>query len=256
MDIWQEEVTLRFGSIDRSDRLTLGAVFGFFQEAAISHASVLGVGRDALNVNRQAWVLSRLSVFVGQRPRYGETVTVRTWPRGAERLFALRDYDIIDSSGRTIVRARSCWLVIDIEKRKPLRIQPVIEKLPLNEGLDSLLSGPAVLEPRKDLKPLGKRRAAYSDIDYFGHVNNVSYVLWIQDLTPQNLLEDAGQMRLDINYISETLANEEVEFFSSSFDHEPASPDCPDKMTAALAFEGLRPSSGHSVFRAELKLGL
>ena len=45
LDIWQESCAVRFGHIDRSDRLTLDGVFQFFQEAAISHAENLGVGR-------------------------------------------------------------------------------------------------------------------------------------------------------------------------------------------------------------------
>jgi len=123
MDIWQEKVDLRFGSIDRSDRLSLGAAFGFFQEAAISHAAVLGVGRDAMTESGQAWVLSRLSVFIEKRPQYGETVTIRSWPRGPEKLLCLRDYDILDASGNALIRGRSGWLVLDVEKRRPLRPQ-------------------------------------------------------------------------------------------------------------------------------------
>ena len=78
MDIWREQVPVRFGSVDRSDRLTLWSVFDFFQEAAISHAENLGVGRDALAQSGQAWILSRLSIFVERRPAYGEPVIVST----------------------------------------------------------------------------------------------------------------------------------------------------------------------------------
>ena len=234
MDIWQEEVSLRFGSVDRSDRLTLAAAFSFFQEAAISHAAIIGVGRDAMTESGQAWVLSRISVFMEKRPKYRETLTVRSWPRGPEKLFCLRDYDISDvpsvdmPSGKALVRGRSGWLVLDMEKRRPLRVQTIVEKLPLNEGMDALLSGPLGLEAREGLVSAGNRQAAYSDIDFYGHVNNVRYVQWIQDITPPELLDKAAQMRLDINYMSETLSGEFVELLSAPIDGLPSEDNLKD----------------------------
>ena len=264
MNIWQEKINLRFGSVDRSDRLTLGAAFAFFQEAAISHAAVLGVGRDDMKQSGQAWVLSRLSVFLEQRPGYEETVTIRSWPRGPEKLFALRDYDILNESGKALVRGRSGWLVIDLEKRRPLRVEAVTEKLPLNDGLDALLSGPAGLNSRENLVFFGERQAAYSDIDFYGHVNNVRYVQWIQDMTEPELLDNASQMRLDINYLGEIQPNEKIELYSCKMENSPLSGDYPASPSFAFAYEGRRtvepaaPASvdkRQTVFRAELRLG-
>ncbi|MDR2480339.1 MAG: acyl-ACP thioesterase, partial [Treponema sp.] len=148
LNIWQEDHVVRFGHIDRSDRLTLSAVFQFFQEAAISHAENLRVGREDMARSGQVWILSRMSVQVDRRPGYGEAMIVRSWPRGGEKLFALRDYDIRDSADKPAVRARSGWLIIDIEKRRPLRPQALMDALPQNVGLDALPSGAAGLAER------------------------------------------------------------------------------------------------------------
>ena len=267
MNLWQEKIKLRFGNVDCSDRLTLCAAFAFFQEAAISHAAVLGVGRDAMMQNKQAWLLSRLSVFMEQRPGYEEDIIIRSWPRGPEKLFALRDYDI-SLADKALVRGRSGWLVIDLEKRRPLRVEAVTEKLPLNHGLDALLSGPAGLVSRDKLALYGERQAAYSDIDYYGHVNNVRYVQWIQDMTAPDLLYNASQMRLDINYLGEIQANENIELYSCSIENSPLSvdykEDYPASPSYAFAYEGRRKgesaqaaqaNKGQVVFRAELRLG-
>ncbi|MDR1128215.1 MAG: acyl-ACP thioesterase, partial [Treponema sp.] len=163
IDIWREEFTVRFGAVDRSDRLTLAAVFDVFQELAISHAEALGVGRDALAASRQGWVLSRMAVVIDRRPKWGETVTARSWPRGADRLFAVRDYDIQDRDGQALVRGRSGWIILDLDRRRPLRVQPVVEKFPPNDGLDALPGAPPGLEARGNLEKAGERRAAYSD---------------------------------------------------------------------------------------------
>jgi len=245
VDVWQETLPLRFGAIDRSDRLTLSAVFQFFQEAAISHAENLGCGREDMARTGQVWILSRMTALVERRPKYRETVTVRSWPRGGEKLFAMRDFDIRDRDGVPVVSARSAWIIVDIEKRRPLRPQSVMDSLPQNEGLNALspeAGGAAALAERSNLKKAMERKALYTDLDYNGHVNNVRYVQWIEDALDPQLLENADKMRLDINYMNEIKGGETIEILSAPIEND------------AFAFEGKKTESSQTAFRAELRL--
>jgi acyl-ACP thioesterase len=249
ISVWQETFPIRFGSIDKSDRLTLDAAFQFFQEAAISHAENLGVGREEMAHTGQAWILSRMTALVDKRPNYCETVTVRSWPRGFEKLFAIRDYQINDKGNIPVISARSAWIIVDMEKRRPLRPQSVVDNLPLNEGLEAITpetGGVAGLEARKTLQKTIERKALYTDLDYNGHVNNVRYIQWIEDILDPLLLWKAEKMRLDINYLNEILEAEVVEIFSAAID-EPSG-------AAAFAFEGRKKETGQAAFRAELRL--
>jgi acyl-ACP thioesterase len=261
-DIWQETLPIRFGHIDRSDRLTLFSTFDLFQEVAISHAADLGVGRDALARIRQGWVLSRMTVLMKQRPKFGESVTVRSWPLGADRLFAVRDYDIKDNGGRPMVRGRSGWLVLDLDKRRPLRAQQVVEPLPPNKGNYALPGGAGGLDTRPDYVNAGKRRALFSDIDYNGHVNNTRYIQWIQDLIEPEVLEKADKLRLDINYLAEVKYGEVTGLYTAPIDGAgawngigPGEPPQNEGLpcTFGLAAEGRRQEGGQPVFRAELR---
>jgi acyl-ACP thioesterase len=238
-NIWQETFSVGFRDIDPSDRLTLGAIFDYFQEASINHAENLGVGRASMAQTGQIWILSRISVVLERRPRYRETITLRSWPRGTEKLFAIRDYDIQDASATPLVRGRSAWLILDMEKHRPLRPQAVVDKLPLNQGLDALHQGVPGLTTRV-LTKVGERRAAYSDIDYNRHVNNARYIQWIQDIIDPELLEHASHMRLDVNYLQEIKGGETTELWSAPLDD------------SGFAFEGRRHDTGQAVFRAEL----
>jgi acyl-ACP thioesterase len=246
VDIWQETFPVRFGAIDRSDTLTLDAMFQFFQEAAICHAENLMVGREDMARTGQVWILSRISVLVDRRPNYRETITVRSWPRGWEKLFAIRDYDIRGKDDVPAVSARSGWLIVDMEKRRPLRPQSVMDSLPKNEGVNALNWGPAGLEERGNLQKAGERRALYTDVDYNGHVNNVSYIQWIEDALDPQLLEKAGKMRFDINYLSEILIGETVEILSA--------PVADESGASAFAFEGRKTENSQAAFRSELRL--
>ena len=250
LSVWSEKCTVRFNAIDASDLMTLNAVFGFFQEAAISHAENLGVGREAMERANQVWILSRISVQVDRRPKYGETITVRTWPRGGEKLFAIRDYDIRDSEDKAVVSARSCWVIIDMEKRRPLRPQSVMESLPQNQGLTAH-SDASGLEEHGSLVKIAERPALYGDIDYNGHVNNVTYVRWIEDTLERGLLEQAKRMRLDINYLNEILPGEVTGIWSTRIEDTDSSDTEPFH---AFAFEGRKVENNQAAFRAELRL--
>jgi acyl-ACP thioesterase len=249
--VWTESCLVRFGAVDRSDSMTLNSIFNFFQEAAISHAEKLGVGREAMARTNQVWLLSRMSVQVDRRPTYGETVTVRTWPRGAERLFTRRDYDILGADGQAAVRASSSWIIVDINKRRPMRPQFIVDTMPSNEGLDALPAAALSLEENSSLQKCREHPALYTDVDANGHVNNISYIRWIEDAINPELLEQAKQMRLDINYLNEVLRNEITGIWVAPIETTPAAGET-SPPAQAFAFEGRK--ENHAAFRAELRL--
>jgi len=255
VDVWQETMPVRFGAIDRSDRLTVDSVFQFLQEAAISHAENLGAGREDMARTSQGWILSRMTVIVNKRPKYCDTITVRSWPRGWDKLFAIRDYEIKDTNDTAVVSARSAWLIVDMEKRRPLRPQSVMDNLPLNEGLEALSAeaeGAAGLPERDNLQKASERKALYTDLDYNGHVNNVRYIQWIEDIVDSELLENAERIRFDINYLSEIMGGEVIELLSAPIYIE----EGPENASAdyAFAFEGRKKENAQAAFRAELRL--
>jgi acyl-ACP thioesterase len=250
MNILSENITVGFTDVDPSGRITLFSLFDYFQKASIKHAEMLGVGREYLKARVQVWVLSRMSVIIERRPALDEKCVLNTWPRSFEKLFAIRDYDIKDTHGNILVRGRSGWLLLDIEKRRPLRPRESGVELPLNEGLDSLDFAPPGLNSPQQAEKAGERKTVYSDIDFNAHVNNARYIQWLQDFLPAGTLENADSIRLDINYLNELKQGDIVSFYSAQIHL--------DKTEAkiwrnALSFEG-RKENGEAAFRAELRI--
>ncbi|MFA6508452.1 MAG: acyl-ACP thioesterase, partial [Treponemataceae bacterium] len=144
-------------------------------------------------------------------------------------------------------RGRSAWLIVDLEAKRPRRPEPFVVNIPKNEGLDALSDGAKGLETKHDLIFKACRVAAYSDLDYLGHVNNARYVQWIQDVLDASELSAADSLRLDVNYISEVKAGSSVEIFRGG-------PDLSTEGNRAYYFEGRRESDSAAVFRAVLSL--
>lgn len=123
-----------------------------------------------------------------------------------------------------------------------------------------LSDGAGALTTRPKLEPSGSRRAAYSDIDHNGHVNNARYIQWIQDMLDESILNSANRFRIDINYLAEIRPQETISLWNCdcSPDDEGAGNSTvftPFEITELWAFEGKHGDSDQSAFRAELRCG-
>ncbi|MDR2491710.1 MAG: acyl-ACP thioesterase [Spirochaetaceae bacterium] len=240
MDVWQETVAVTLGDVDSSNRVKPSAFFAYFQHATTLHGDDLGIGAGTIAEVGQGWVLSRFSVEIEKRPAMSETLTLRTWPRGFKKLFAIRDYELIDGSGGLVARARSGWLVIDIHKRRPLREESLHTKLPANDAMpDMIPGGPFQLGELAGMEKAGEKTASYSDTDYNGHVNNVRYIEWLEDCIGLDRMLAASKISININYVNELLPGQTVGLFKQS----------DGSRTAVMA---QRQEDGQCVFRAEM----
>lgn len=213
-DTHEERFEIRTWDVDQADRMTMAAAYNYCQEVAGRHAALLGVGKDYMAANGIAWILSRMSAEMESRPRFGSAVTVRTWPRGTERLFAIRDYELLDEAGVRIGRGRSAWLIVDTSTYRPKRPETLATGLPVNPGRDALPDGAAAIPAAEGLEFSYSRRVAYSDLDYNGHVNNARYVQWAQDALDPGWLSSSASLRLDVNYLAELRPGQAAEIFA------------------------------------------
>lgn len=189
------------------------ALADMLQEAASVHAVRLGVGADDMSAQGRTWMLSRLDIRVLRQPREGETILVRTWPAGFERLFAVRDFEIEGDEGQPIVVASYAYLVVDIAARRPLRAQNAV-------GTDLAVSRPRALPdarftldgfPAEDeFSPSFTERAAPRHIDHNGHVNNAHLLAWLCDAVPP-AARGRGQLAgLRAEFRQEVLLGEDI----------------------------------------------
>ena len=173
-------------AVDAFGLLSAPALSGWLQEAAGRHADLLGVGVDALQDRGLTWVLARQAVVVDRPVAYGERAEVVTWPSGADRLSALRDFEV-RVAGEVRARAVTQWIVLDLATRKPVRPGSVlpVELVEQMEHVLPLHSGrPAAPEPPGLERPFTTR---YRDIDRNLHVTNASYVEWACEAIPEEI---------------------------------------------------------------------
>ena len=201
---------VRSYEIDAKGRLTVDTVCNLFQEAASRHARDLGVGADQLSALNRFWVLSQLSLKIERYPGWGETLRIETWPSGQERLFALRDFSLTTADNAPVASGISAWLVIDADRRRPLRIEQTLAHL--NPVTDIRAKAPP---PIRLSKPMGegerKRfRTRYRDLDVNHHMNNVRYIERVVESLPSAQLPRLSLKTLQINFLAEALFGDTI----------------------------------------------
>jgi acyl-ACP thioesterase len=197
-------------------------MFSFMQEAASRHAEALGVSIHQLHAENYTWLLSRLKIRIGSYPGWNDQIGVSTWPSGTQRLFALRDFELKDGDDRTIAAAVSAWLVLDIRKRRPVRISPFVERLKPIEGNHILPDLPDKLPGLENHNYERKFVVRRRDLDINQHVNNVSFVEWVVESVPPTALNTSVLAELEINFLAEAFYEDHISAKSRPGDSDSA----------------------------------
>ena len=186
--------------------LTIYSLFDYLQDIASVHAVKLGYGRDDLLEQNNFWVLSRIYAEISSLPEWNATIIIRTWPRGTDKIFALRDYEVRYSDGRQIARATSSWLIVDQNTK---RIQRPDNTLSMYNSdllrIKALTRNAMKLDP----VPVDSRRTntfsvRVSDLDINLHTNMARYIKWVTDTYSLDFMLNNVPLSVEINYLAES----------------------------------------------------
>jgi len=194
------------------DQVGLDGLAGIFQEAAWQHAGELGVAFTEEDTE-VFWALNRLGVRVTRRPRWGEEITVTTWPSRLERLFAMREFTVHQGE-ELLVEASSAWLVLRTQDSRPV---PPVRYFPEGDlkeeyPLDMPLGRIPAIPDETVAALLGNatwQRVRPSDTDRNEHVNNTRYAQWFADEAPHVLVSG-----LLLTFTAETRTGQEYAVIS------------------------------------------
>ncbi|SQC00956.1 acyl-ACP thioesterase [Clostridium tetanomorphum] len=189
--VTEKEYEIHYYEVDYKRRLLITNIINYFCDIATKQSEDRNVGLDYMKENNVAWVLYKWHINVHRYPLYGEKVIVTTRPHSFRKFYAYRKFEIIDEKGKIIIEANSIWFLIDIQRRRPKRINEHIEeayKVSKDNDERAILEIPDIkcIEKIHNEKTFNVR---YSDIDTNGHVNNAKYVSWAIETVPLEIIK-------------------------------------------------------------------
>lgn len=208
---YHETFRIRSYEVDTDANATPANVANYLQETAGNHAHNLGLAVDALQEKKLTWVITRLKFKMSAYPTWREHIDVETWPSGYNQLAATRDFLITNKEGTIIGKASSWWMVIDLKRRRPAPIEPVVGHLqpPDRERAVMLDRKQPNLAPTENL---GKANIVVrrSDCDINGHANNVRYIDWALESLKDSEFIGRNCKSLDVQFRAEVFASDEL----------------------------------------------
>lgn len=204
MNKYGKNFEIYYYDVDKFNRITPLSILNYLEETAISHSWSVGLGCEELYEKGYAWVLSKWHVEIERYPSFKDKIYVETWASSFDRYFANRWFTIKDEKGNIIIRAASQWILIDIDKRKAVKIPKEISDC--YGVVDEIATDESFMNFEKVEIDENKRKYEIrrSDIDTNGHVNNKKYIEWIIETIPDEVYESYYLSSFDVLYKKET----------------------------------------------------
>ena len=179
---------VRYSETDADAKLSLTGIMNYFQDCSTFHSEDSGVGVSYYEREKKAWLLSSWQIVIERRPVLGEPIRIATWPYEIKGIYGLRNFAMYDKDGNFLVKANSCWFLLDLQTGRPLRVTRA-DLLPYGGDEPRLEMDYA---PRKIALPDGMREAGRflvlrHQIDTNHHMNNAQYVEMARELIPEQL---------------------------------------------------------------------
>jgi medium-chain acyl-[acyl-carrier-protein] hydrolase len=214
MDLLQFEKEYRIHVYETGPdgKLNLYSLFNYMQDIASDHAIKLGFGRDDLMRDNHFWVLSRIYAVINDWPLWEESIILKTWPNGTDKLFALRNYEARYPDGRHIASGTSSWLILDQTTKKVQRPDSILSRYNPNLHTDvSPVRYATKIDPSAENGFKSQVfRIKVSDLDVNLHTNNVRYLKWVCDTYNLDFIMNNNPQSAEINYLAESKFDEEI----------------------------------------------
>lgn len=187
---------------DFSCKLRVGALVNFFIQIAWQHAESLGWGLNDLSQHGYHWVLSRLKLKIDQIPVWPCSLKIKTWPKGMNRLFYIRDAEIYNEKNEKIIAVTSDWLIIDSKTKRPQKHETDREFMHINFP-------PAVDEPIPTLKFNDSPTYStdyivkYTEIDMNHHLTTMRYIEFMFDSYDLEFFKNHQPKEMTVNFLKE-----------------------------------------------------
>lgn len=174
-----ENIKVKYSEMDYNKVLKPFTLLNYLQDIASRNAEDSGFGYSFITPKNIAWFLIKYRMEFDDYPAGVLDLTLKTQPRGYNKLFAYRDFEFFNGD-KLLGRIASVWSLVDINSRALIPVNIALEnnpKMPVYEKKTDDLSF-AKVRPvtNPDIEKTFEVR--YNDLDVNEHANNGNYIVW------------------------------------------------------------------------------
>ena len=200
--------------LDVRGKLSMGVLGKHLLNCADAYAAERGFDVVEQGGEHYTWVLSRLAIELEDLPSCHESFSIQTWVENVYRLFADRNFAILNKDDKPIGYVRSVWAMISMETRTPANLLALHGERITNSICEKEcpIAKPGRVKVSQQ-EAVSEYVAKYSDLDINGHVNSIKYIEQILDLFPLETYKEKALKRFEIAYVAESYYGDALSFY-------------------------------------------
>ncbi|KAL5562133.1 hypothetical protein UlMin_031880 [Ulmus minor] len=229
---YKEKFIVRCYEVGINKTATVETIANLLQEVGCNHAQSVGFSTDGFATTTTMrklhliWVTARMHIEIYKYPAWSDVVEIETWCQSEGRIGTRRDWILKDyATGQVIGRATSKWVMMNQDTRRLQKVTddvreeylvfcPREPRLAFPEENNSSVRKITKLEDPAEYSRLGlvPRRA---DLDMNQHVNNVTYIGWVLESIPQEIIDSHELQTITLDYRRECQHDDIVDSLTS-----------------------------------------
>ncbi len=154
----------------------------YMQESALDASAAVGYDEARYAALGHVWMIHETAIEYLRPVRFGDSVEVTTWVEDFRRVRSRRLYEL-RVRGELVAKGSTDWVYIDRETGRPDRVPPEMVAAFMPDGAPE--AAPRDPFPAAPPPPPGvftmEREVEWRDIDMQGHVNNATYLNFMEE---------------------------------------------------------------------------
>lgn len=198
----EKEYEIKYYEQNVKGNLKESSLLHFLQDIATLSAESLGFGPSFVFPRNYAWVVLKYHIELYKEINNFSSIKIKTEPRGITKLYAFRDFEICSPEGELLGRVISAWALIDMESRRMLPMQKVLDFLKPFEKQDGDLEF-GKIDALNEITYKKEFDVRFDDIDVNRHANNCNYIIWALETLPDDFRLEHYAKTIEIKFKKE-----------------------------------------------------
>lgn len=180
------EFKVQPSNVSSKGTLKLRSLLDYFQDTAGLAVEDIEGTTTELIARGYAWVLTRYEIEILEgMPRLDEKFLINTYHDPSHGYNMLRAFEVKNSGGQEIIKAKSSWFLVELAKGRPVKSAVHLPEVLKRDTGDIDPNFQELKDfPDEEIIKSVDFQVKFHDLDYNSHVNNAIYFGWVYDECP------------------------------------------------------------------------